>query len=86
MNNFLVLLNTETKFLFSTSGSQSSIKKHNEALQSLGVNLAYFSIEDLVSPKIYSSLLRAPFVRGVPLLHNMASSPPLFHFWMRWRH
>jgi shikimate dehydrogenase len=64
MNNPFVPLNTDTKFLFSTSGSQSSITRHNEALQSLDINLVYFTIKDAVSPKVYADSLRAPFVRG----------------------
>ena len=59
-----VYLNTETLFIYSTSGSQSSIVKHNEALQSLGLNVVYYSIGKEIGPEEYSGALRAPFVRG----------------------
>lgn len=57
-------LNTQTKFLISTSGSQSSIEKHNEALKKIGLNLVYFTFPDDITPEIYAGLLRSPFVRG----------------------
>jgi shikimate dehydrogenase len=61
---FSVNLNTETKFLFSTSGSQSSIEKHNTSLQKLGLNLVYFTFADDITPQVYANLLRSPIVRG----------------------
>lgn len=57
-------INTRTLFLFSTSGSQSSIEKHNKALQSLSANLTYFTFSHKISPKEYSNLLRMPISRG----------------------
>jgi shikimate dehydrogenase len=59
-----VNLNTETKFIFSTSGSQTSIIKYNEALKQLGLNLVYFSFAHPVSPEVYAGLLRSPITRG----------------------
>lgn len=59
-----VNLNTETKFIFSTSGSQTSIEKYNEALRQLGLNLVYFSFAHPVSPEVYAGLLRSPITRG----------------------
>lgn len=63
-NTTQVNLNTETKFLFSTSGSQTSIEKYNEALKQLGLNLVYFSFAHPVSPEVYAGLLRSPITRG----------------------
>ena len=63
-NTTQVNLNTETKFLFSTSGSQTSIEKYNEALEQLGLNLVYFSFAHPVSPEVYTGLLRSPITRG----------------------
>lgn len=59
-----VSLNTETLFIYSTSRSQSSISRHNKALQSLGMNVVYFSFNRDIGPKEYSGVLRAPFSRG----------------------
>lgn len=61
---YKVPLNTGTLFILSTSASQSSIKKHNTALQSLGVNFAYFSFAREISPQAYANLLKSPIVRG----------------------
>jgi len=57
-------LNTETKFLLSTSGSQSSIERHNKALKVLHLNLVYFTFSQDIIPAAYAGLLRAPIVRG----------------------
>jgi shikimate dehydrogenase len=64
MESFNVPLNPQTKFLLSTSGSQTSIAKHNKGLQSLGVNFVYFSFKADIKPESYAALLRQPFVRG----------------------
>lgn len=63
-NDHEVPLNIHTKFLFSTSGSQSSIEKYNKALKKLGVNMVYFSFPDAITPEIYAGLIRAPIARG----------------------
>jgi len=57
-------LNLRTKFIFSTSGSESSIVRHNEAIRILGLNLVYFTIADPVTPEGYAALLRSPISRG----------------------
>jgi len=57
-------MNLRTKFIFSTSGSESSIVRHNEAIRLLGLNLVYFTIADLVTPEGYAALLRSPITRG----------------------
>lgn len=62
--SFEVPINTQTLFLFSTSGSQSSIEKHNKALQALSANLTYFTFSHKISSQEYSSLLRSPIARG----------------------
>lgn len=59
-----VPLDTKTQFLLSTSGSESSIVKHNTMLQHFGVNVAYFSFTHEISAQCYANLLRAPMVRG----------------------
>ncbi|MBB6460984.1 shikimate dehydrogenase family protein [Flammeovirga kamogawensis] len=69
MNNknlasFSVPFNTTTLFLFSTSGSQSSIEKHNKALHSLSANLTYFTFPHKISAKEYANLLKSPITRG----------------------
>lgn len=61
---FEVNLNTLTKFIFSTSGSQVSIEKYNKALRKLGLNLVYFSFPHAVSPEVYTGLIRTPITRG----------------------
>ncbi|GAA4824661.1 shikimate dehydrogenase [Algivirga pacifica] len=62
--NTSVQLNLETKFIYSTSGSQSSIEKHNKALSELGVNVVYFTLYQDVTPEVYAGILRGPMVRG----------------------
>lgn len=57
-------LNTQTLFLFSTSGSQSSIEKHNKALRALSANLIYFIFGHNITSEEYSNLLKMPISRG----------------------
>ena len=64
LQSFNVPINTQTLLLFSTSGSQSSIEKHNKALQSLSANLTYFTFSHKISSQEYSDLLRSPITRG----------------------
>lgn len=63
-NSYNVPLNTQTLFLLSTSGSQSSIEKHNKALQLLGANVVYFAFGREITPQHYANLLKSPIVRG----------------------
>jgi len=63
-NRFPVLLGTNTKFIFSTSGSGSSILKKNETLNKLGLDFAYFTFSEAISPKEYADLLRSPITLG----------------------
>ena len=55
---------TNTKFIFSTSGSASSNIKHNDAIREVGLNLIYFTIADEVTPEGYAALVRSPVARG----------------------
>lgn len=64
LDRYNVWLNTQTLFILSTSGSQSSIEKHNKALQSLGANIVYFTFSREITPQAYADLLRSPIVRG----------------------
>jgi shikimate dehydrogenase len=64
MENSKIILNTSTKFLLSTSGSDSSILRHNTAIQKLGLNLCYFTFKESICAKTYTDALRAPFVNG----------------------
>ena len=57
-------INPQTLFLFSTSGSQSSLEKHNKALQSLSANLMYFTFSHPISAEEYAQLLQSPISRG----------------------
>ena len=59
-----VALNPETQFIYSTSGSASSIEKHNKALEKLGVNLVYFTFPHDIDAATYAGLLRSPITRG----------------------
>ena len=59
-----VNIDLQTKFIFSTSGSSSSIVKHNDAIRKLGLNLVYFTIADAVTPEGYAALVRSPIARG----------------------
>lgn len=59
-----VYIDTNTKFLFSTSGSQSSIEKHNKAIKKLGLNLVYFTFPEDITPESYANLLKSPIARG----------------------
>ncbi|QIW10683.1 shikimate dehydrogenase [Francisella sp. LA112445] len=61
---FKTPINTKTKFLLSTSGSNSSITRHNTAIQKLGLNLCYFTFEGEISAKTYTDAIRAPFING----------------------
>ena len=64
LSDYKVGINIHTKFIFSTSGSASSIVKHNDAIRQLGLNLVYFTIADEVTPEGYAALLRSPIARG----------------------
>jgi len=59
-----VTLNTQTRFIFSTSGSQSSVEKHNKALRELGVNIVYFTIGYAINALSYVNMLRSPIAIG----------------------
>lgn len=61
---YSVNIDLQTKFIFSTSGSSSSIIKHNDAIRKLGLNLVYFTIADAVTPEGYAGLVRSPISRG----------------------
>lgn len=63
-DTFKAPLSTETKFLFSTSGSNSSISRHNTAIQKLGLNLCYFTFSGDITAKTYTDAIKAPFVNG----------------------
>ena len=64
MKNTQIPLNTSTKFLLSTSGSDSSIERHNTAIQKLGLNLCYFTFKDAICAKTYTDAIKAPFING----------------------
>ena len=64
MINYSVTLNPQTKFIFSTSGSESSIEKHNNAFKKLGLNLVYFTFPHNITPQEYAGLLRSPIAQG----------------------
>ncbi|SMG39858.1 shikimate dehydrogenase [Marivirga sericea] len=61
---FKVSVEPNSKFIFSTSGSASSIERHNTALQKLGLNLLYFTFPHEIAAKDYANLLRSPISRG----------------------
>jgi shikimate dehydrogenase len=63
-NPFQVPLNPTSQFIFSTSGSTSSIEKHNTALQKLDLNLVYFTFPHDIAAKDYADLLRSPISGG----------------------
>ncbi|MBP1619001.1 MAG: Shikimate dehydrogenase substrate binding domain protein [Bacteroidetes bacterium] len=63
-SEYTVNINVQTKFIFSTSGSASSIVKHNNAFKELKINLVYFTIATAVSAEEYAALLRSPISRG----------------------
>lgn len=63
-NTFKIPLNNKTKFLLSTSGSNSSITRHNTAIQKLGLNLCYFTFEGEILAKTYTDAIKAPFING----------------------
>ena len=61
---YSVNIDVQTKFIFSTSGSSSSVVKHNDAIRQLGLILVYFTIADAVTPEGYAALVRSPIARG----------------------
>lgn len=63
-SKFSIPLNTESKFIFSTSGSYSSIEKYNTAFDRLGLNLVYFTFPDNITAETYAGLLKSPICRG----------------------
>jgi len=63
-HDYNVKLNVKTKFIFSISGSASSIVKHNDAIKKLGLNLVYFTIADTVTPEVYAAAVRSPITSG----------------------
>ena len=62
--DYNVNIDIHTKFIFSSSGSASSIVKHNDAIRKLGLNLIYFTIADELTPEGYAALIRSPIARG----------------------
>lgn len=58
------MLTLDTKFIYSTSGSASSIVRHNTALQALGLDVQYFTMKYAITPEVYCGILRAPFTLG----------------------
>ena len=62
--DYSVNIDIHTKFIFSSSGSASSIVKHNDAIRKLGLNLIYFTIADELTPEGYAALVRSPIARG----------------------
>lgn len=63
-NPFQIPLTPTTQFIFSTSGSENSIEKHNTALQKLNLNLVYFTFPHPITAEEYANLLRSPISRG----------------------
>jgi shikimate dehydrogenase len=63
-NLFNIGLNPQTKFLLSTSGSQSSIERYNKALKKLGLNLVYFTFPHTITAEQYAGLLKSPIIQG----------------------
>lgn len=60
-----VPLNTNTQYIYSTSGNPASIVKYNTGLQKLGLHhLVYFTFDRSITPAVYAGVLRAPFCRG----------------------
>ena len=57
-------LNNNTKLLFSSSGSNSSITRHNTAIEKLGLDLCYYTFIGDINAKTYTDAIRAPFVNG----------------------
>lgn len=64
LDKYKTPLNTQTKFILSTSGSNFSITRHNNAMHELGLNLCYFTFEGEVDAKTYTDTIKAPFVNG----------------------
>jgi shikimate dehydrogenase len=61
---FQIPLTPTTQFIFSTSGSENSIEKHNIALQKLNLDLVYFTFPHAITAEEYANLLRSPISRG----------------------
>ncbi|BDD05980.1 shikimate dehydrogenase family protein [Aureibacter tunicatorum] len=57
-------VNPNTKFIFSTSGSASSIEAKNNTLNELKLNLAYFTFPDFIDAPTYAGLLRSPICKA----------------------
>jgi shikimate dehydrogenase len=62
--SYKVAIDPQTLFLLSTSGSASSIEKHNKALQAMDVNLVYFTFSHEISAEEYANLLRSSISKG----------------------
>lgn len=61
---FNIPVDTNTKFILSTSGSDSSITRHNTAINKLDLNLCYFTFTANISAKVYTDAIKAPFING----------------------
>jgi shikimate dehydrogenase len=59
-----VTVSTNTKFILSTSGSPVALKRHNEALKRLGVDIVYFTFSRKITAEQYAGLFKSPIVRG----------------------
>lgn len=57
-------LTPETRFILSTSGSETALQRHNEALKNFGTDVVYFTFGRDISAEEYAGLLKSPIVRG----------------------
>lgn len=63
-NTTQVTLTPQTQFIFSPSGSATSLKQKNETLARIGLDVSYFTFPHSITGEEYASLLRSPIARG----------------------
>ncbi len=61
---YSIEINPQTRFIFSPSGSPSSIVDKNNTLNKIGFNLVYFTFPHAITAEEYVGLLKTPIARG----------------------
>ncbi|MGL1934663.1 MAG: hypothetical protein OCD01_06565 [Fibrobacterales bacterium] len=62
--DYTIAIDPETRFIYSPSGSPSSIVQKNNTLKELGLNAVYMTFPHSISAKEYAGMIRSPIALG----------------------
>ncbi|MGL1900766.1 MAG: hypothetical protein OCC49_01430 [Fibrobacterales bacterium] len=62
--DFTISIDPETRFIYSPSGSPSSIIQKNNTLRELGLNVVYMTFPHPITAKEYAGMIRSPIALG----------------------